>query len=55
MRRFQNHLLPHVTNGRQAAMSADMVNNRTCKSSVNPLTRRASRSVMRSSYFVAAR
>ena len=48
-------LLPHVTNGRQTAMWADIVNNRTRKSPVNPLTRPASRSVMRASYSVAAR
>jgi len=34
---------------------AGTVNNRTSKSPVNPLTRLASRSVMRASYSVAAR
>jgi hypothetical protein len=40
---------------RRAAGWAGLVNNRTQKSAVNPLTRIASRSVMHGSYSVAAR
>jgi hypothetical protein len=44
-----------VSRTRQAAEWAGFVSNRTQKTAVNPLTRIASRSVMRLSYSVAAR
>jgi hypothetical protein len=40
---------------RGGGFGAGFVNNRTQKTAVNPLTRLASRSVMRGSYSVAAR
>ena len=45
----------HASSTRHMAGAAGFVNNRTQKTAVNPLTRIASRSVMRPSYSVAAR